>query len=151
MCIRDRLCDTDCEVLEANSRNIQPRIETTNANAQALADFLRSQPAVADVCYPDQCQNFAAIKTENGGFGGLLSIVLNDPGNTTQPFFDRLQVCKGPNLGTYFTLACPFTILAHYDELNWAESSGVSRWLVRISVGTEPIDELKQRFAAALT
>ena len=30
------------------------------------------------------------------------------------PFF------KGPSLGTNFTLACPYTILGHYLELDWA-------------------------------
>lgn len=31
-----------------------------------------------------------------------------------------LQVAKGPGFGTNFTLACPYTLLAHYTELEWA-------------------------------
>ena len=57
---------------------------------------------------------------------------------------------KGPNLGTNYTLACPFTILAHYHELEWAESCGVSRHLVRVSAGLEPYDQLQAIFANAL-
>ena len=49
-----------------------------------------------------------------------------------------------------YTLACPFTILAHYNELDFAESCGVSRWLIRVSVGLEPADELIDRFREAL-
>ena len=79
-----------------------------------------------------------------------MSIVLNDAERVTPLVFDALQVCKGPNLGTNFTLCCPYTILAHYDELDFAESCGVSRWLLRISVGIEPIEELWQRFENAL-
>ena len=45
-------------------------------------------------------------------------------------------------LGTTFTLACPFTLLAHYGELDWAESCGVSRYLIRISVGLEEVADL---------
>ncbi len=52
--------------------------------------------------------------------------------------------------GTVFTLACPFTLLAHYGELSWAESCGVSRFLIRVSVGLEDPEELWQRFEAAL-
>ena len=64
--------------------------------------------------------------------------------------FDRLAICKGPSLGTVFTLACPFTLLAHYTELDWAESCGVSRHLIRLSVGLEPPDELWERIRTGL-
>jgi cystathionine gamma-synthase len=65
-------------------------------------------------------------------------------------FYDALRVSKGPSLGTNFTLACPYTLLAHYEELDWAESCGVSRNLIRIAVGMEPIEDLLGRFEAAL-
>ena len=67
-----------------------------------------------------------------------------------QPFFDALQISKGPNLGTYFSLCCPFTLLAHYQELDWAESCGVSRHLIRMSVGLEDPDDLIDRIQRAL-
>ena len=78
-----------------------------------------------------------------------MSIVLRDPENTTPVFFDNLEICKGPNLGTNFTLCCPYTILAHYTELEFVESCGVSRWLLRVSIGTEPVEELWSRFERA--
>jgi cystathionine gamma-synthase len=49
-----------------------------------------------------------------------------------------------------FTLACPFTLLAHYTELEWAEACGVSRYLIRLSVGLEQPEELWQRMERAL-
>ncbi len=64
--------------------------------------------------------------------------------------FDALAVCKGPSLGTVFTLACPFTLLAHYSELEGAESCGVSRYLIRMSVGLEDPEELWRRLELAL-
>ena len=64
--------------------------------------------------------------------------------------YDSMAVCKGPSLGTTFTLACPFTLLAHYGELDWAESCGVSRYLIRISVGLEDPEDLWQRLDTAL-
>jgi cystathionine gamma-synthase len=65
-------------------------------------------------------------------------------------FFDKLEVQKGPSLGTNFTLACPFVILAHYTELEWTESLGVERDLVRISVGLEQEGELREVVRRAL-
>lgn len=54
-----------------------------------------------------------------------------------ETFFDHLNVRKGPSLGTCYTLACPYTVLAHYDELAWAAACGVSASLIRVSVGLE--------------
>jgi len=49
-----------------------------------------------------------------------------------------------------FTLACPYALLAHYAELDWAERCGVPRHLIRVSVGLEPPEELWERFERAL-
>jgi cystathionine gamma-synthase len=64
--------------------------------------------------------------------------------------FDALQVCKGPSFGTPFTLACPYTLLAHYTELEWAEACGVPPELIRVSCGVEETAGLLARFAKAL-
>ena len=56
----------------------------------------------------------------------------------------------GPSLATNFSLACPFTLLAHYQELDWAESFDVSRWLIRLSVGLEDPADVIARCRAAL-
>ncbi|MDG1060227.1 MAG: PLP-dependent transferase, partial [Synechococcus sp. cluster3_bin.96] len=65
--------------------------------------------------------------------------------------YDRLAVCKGPSLGTPFTLVCPYVLLAHYDELPWAKACGVPSHLLRVSVGLEQPEELWQRFERALS
>ena len=48
-----------------------------------------------------------------------------------------MTCAKGPSLGTNFTLACPYTIIAHYAELEWADRHGVPLQFVRVSVGME--------------
>jgi len=70
------------------------------------------------------------------GFGCLFSLVLKE-GCNVETFFDHLNVRKGPSLGTCYTLACPYTVLAHYDELAWAAACGVPASLIRVSVGFE--------------
>ena len=149
----DTLCGLDAQVLEANSRDYHERIHRMNRSAAALADHLRWHPKVKRVHYPSLVTRdaFDAIRRFEGGFGPLLSIDLHEPATNAPAFYDRLRVCKGPNLGTNFTLACPYTILAHFHELDWAESCGVSRYLIRISVGLEDPAELIARFDEALS
>ena len=84
------------------------------------------------------------------GYGCLLSFELKQGRQQAQLVYDALRVSKGPSLGTNFTLACPYTQLAHYDELAWAESCGVAADLLRVSVGLEDPDELWMRFQRAL-
>ncbi len=57
---------------------------------------------------------------------------------------------KGPSFGTRFTLACPYTLLAHYHELEWAEGCGVSANLLRISCGIEETETIIAAFEEAL-
>lgn len=146
------LCDADVDVLERNSRDLDERLERINQTARELAARLAAHPGVAEVFHPSlgPDPHYETLRRPAGGYGGLLSFVLRNPERTTEPAFDRLAVCKGPNLGTNFTLCCPFTILAHYNELDEVERHGVSRWLLRVSVGVEPIDELWPRFESAL-
>lgn len=146
------LADVDVDVLEQNSRDLSTRIATINRHAAELAARLQQHPAVDRVWHPSLLREpaYEQLRRPDGGYGGLLSLVLKRPAETTPAVFDALEVCKGPNLGTYFTLCCPYTILAHYTELDFVESCGVSRWLLRVSIGIEPVDELWQRFERAL-
>ena len=142
----------DAQVLERNSRDFVERMPKVNANAEQVADFLRSHPRVAQVDYPKfrTPEAYRSFLKPAGGWGGLLSVTLDDPAECGPRFFDALRVCKGPNLGTNYTLACPYTILAHYQELDFAEDCGVSPFLVRVSVGLEEADDLIERFGDAL-
>ena len=142
------LIDADVEVLEKNSRDVRKRVTTINHNAAVLARRLSQHPLVDRVYHPSLPTSSDAQAAECQA-GGLLSIVLKQPEATTPVVFDHLEICKGPNLGTYFTLCCPYTILAHYTELDFVERCGVSRWLLRISIGIEPVEELWQRFERA--
>jgi len=146
------LWDADAIVLEKNARDFEQRVPRIDATAERLAKFLDERPEVETVYHPS-CRStelYDAFRRENGGYGGLLSIVLKDPSQTSAKFYDALRISKGPNLGMNYSLACPFTILAHYGELDFAESCGVLRWLIRISVGLEDADELIGRFEDAL-
>lgn len=140
----ETLSDPDTQVLEQNSRDLETRVKQCVTNARILVDRLRMHPAVETVFFPH------SEATDDTSCGALFSILLKNAENVTPRVFDRLEISKGPNLGTNFTLCCPYTILAHYTELEFAERCGASRWLLRFSVGTEPVEHLWQRLATAL-
>ncbi len=148
----DLLYGDDAVALEANSRDFAERMRRINATAEALCERLAEHPAVARVYYPkfEHREHYARSMRPGGGYGGLFSLLLKDAPKHAVAFYDRLRVCKGPSLGNNFTMACPYTLLAHYGELDWAESLGVSRWLVRVSVGLEDQEDLWERFHEAL-
>lgn len=150
----DTVWGGDALLLDEYSVDFRERMARINETSLALCRWLAEQPEVESVFYPGLAgrERYDAFRRRAtpSGYSGLFSVVLKNAAETTQPFFDRLEISKGPNLGTTFSLACPFTMLAHFDELDWAESCGVSRYLIRFSVGLEPLDELKARFARAL-
>jgi len=143
----------DAAILDAHARTFPERLRKHNENGLAIAERLRRHPRVERVWYPKwECRDaYDAVRRPDGGYGSLITFLPAQAEARAARVYDALAVCKGPSLGTAFTLACPFTLLAHYGELDWAESCGVSRYLIRISVGLEDPDELWRRFEAALS
>ncbi len=141
----------DAEALLSNLKGYSKRMKTINANGLELARWLAAHPAVAEVWHPSLTtrENYDAVRRKGGGYGGLLSFALKNPKKTPK-VYDALRVSKGPSFGTPFTLVCPYVMLAHYPELDWAEACGVPPHLLRVSCGLEPIDSLKDVFAEAL-
>ncbi|KGG16557.1 MULTISPECIES: PLP-dependent transferase [unclassified Prochlorococcus] len=144
------LSDADAIALEQASHDVRSRIYQLNKACFTLKTHLESHPDIARVLHPAECPNFQSLMKANAGFGCLLSIQLKGELSKTKRFYDSLKVCKGPSLGTNFTLACPYVLLAHYNELDWARQCGVPTELIRISVGLEQPQELWERFERAL-
>lgn len=140
----------DALCLEVASRDVQERIPRLDANCSALAQRLSRHPAVKRVLHPSQCPTFEALQRPGSGHGCLLSFELQGGPDAAGRVYDRLAISKGPSLGTHFSLCCPYVLLAHYGELDWAESCGVPSHLLRVSVGLEHPDDLWTRFALAL-
>jgi len=148
----DLLWGEDAAVIEVQARGFVERMRRHNASGLLLAERLRRHPAIARVWYPkwEFSEAYEAVRRPDGGWGALITFLPGDAPSRSPAIYNRLEVCKGPSLGTAFTLACPFTLLAHYTELDWAESCGVSRYLIRISVGLEDPEDLWRRIESAL-
>jgi len=132
----------DAEVLLHNCADFPDRVRNANRTALAVVDFLQSQPStvIARVNYPDRVPSAALYeryrRRPDGGYGSLISVVFRDP-EVAVRFYNAVDLCKGPSFGANFTLVLPYSQLAHAFELDWAESQGMPKHIVRISVGLE--------------
>lgn len=147
----DVLYAADADILAQNATGYERRVQASNTNAEIIADYLQDHPAIKSVHYPKTTDREAydAIRKPGAGYGGLLSFVAKDSAQAPK-IFDRLQVYKGPSLGTNYTLACPYTLLAHFNERGFAEENGIDYNLIRMSVGTENSRDLLMRLQRSM-
>ncbi|RHY41305.1 hypothetical protein DYB30_004167 [Aphanomyces astaci] len=149
------LFEDDCVELLAMSKDVRERLRRVNANASIIASRFASHPQVQAVYYPKFIDsdlykaNLTHPDDDSDAFGPLMSVVLRGGAAAAATFYDALNVAKGPSLGTNFTLSVPYTILAHYDELEYVASCGLDRNLVRFSIGLEDVDEIWGYMAVA--
>lgn len=118
----------------------------------ALAKLFSVYACIDSVLYPCFVSTghlYERYRRENGGYGYVLSILFREPTHAIQ-FYDTLNICKGPSIGTNFSLALPYAQLAHVHELDWAESQGIPKHIVRISAGLERTVDLIDRVTEAL-
>ena len=144
------LSDLDAIELEKTSRDVEDRLRRLNISCLKLKEKLETKKEISKVLHPQFCKNFNSLLKKGGGYGCLLSFELKGGIEESKRVYDSLRVCKGPSLGTNFTLVCPYVQLAHFKELKWAESCGVSEHLLRVSVGLENEDELWSRFNSVI-
>ncbi|PHH53696.1 Homocysteine synthase [Ceratocystis fimbriata CBS 114723] len=136
------------------------RAERHAQNALALARYLESSPHVSWVSYlglESHSSHEIAKKYMPRGFGGVLSFGVKGGGAQGSAIVDNFKLVSNlANVGDSKTLAIhPWTTT--HEQLNDEEkvASGVSEDLIRISVGTEHIDDIiadfEQSFKAVLT
>ena len=140
-----------CEIGETES--VLARI---HANTARVAAFLATHPKVRDVfwaLHPASRANYLRIARAPDATGGMISFTLRSP---MEPFYDRLQLPKGPSFGMKTTLICPYMYLAHYDlvttpaGLAELSASNLDPDLMRLCCGTEPAEDIIAVLAEAL-
>jgi O-acetylhomoserine (thiol)-lyase len=116
-------------------------------NAQAVADFLNSHPAVTKVIHPSQMDGEEKRRAQTylkGGFGGLVGFEIKGGMEAGRRFIDALQLFYHvANLGDARSLAIHPASTTH-SQLSPEEqlAAGVSENYVRLSVGLEHIDDI---------
>ncbi len=123
------------------------RVKQHCENAQKVAEYLQTHPAVDKIFYPGLKSHFnhdIAAK-QSKGFGGVVSFSLkNDTQNAAKIFVISTQYFKlAESLGDVKSLLCHPAQMTHKstpDEVRRA--AGVADSLIRLSVGLEDADDL---------
>lgn len=134
------------------------RAERHAQNASALAAYLENSEYVSWVSYPgleSHPYHETAKKYLTRGFGGVLSFGVKGGGAAGSQVVDGFKLISNlANVGDSKTLAIhPWTTTHEQLSDEEKKTSGVSEDLIRISVGTEHIDDIiadfEQAFKAA--
>lgn len=130
------------------------RMDRHVQNALELAEWLESHPQVEYVWYPglkSSPYHELAKKYLKRGFGGILSFGIKGGKDNGRKFIESLELVSHlANMGDSKTLAIHPASTTH-EQLTDEEqkSAGVEPNLVRISVGTEHINDIKADFEQA--
>lgn len=125
------------------------RVQRTVDNALALAEWLQARPDVEYVNYPGLADNKyhqLAKKYLRNGFGGVLSFKIKGGKEAADKFVNGLKLVSHlANVGDAKTLIIHPATTTH-EQLSEAEqrSAGVEPGLLRISLGIEHIEDIKE-------
>lgn len=150
------LCERDVARMAWEGQEFEALMAALNHNTIRVIEFLRRHPAVRKVYWALEEESsswYERLARHPAAIGSMFTLELNIP---LALFYDRVCLPKGPSFGMKNTLLCPFMYLAHYDLVKTQQGRAFLRShrldpdLVRVSIGTEPADQLIETFAAAL-
>jgi len=130
------------------------RMERHCSSALALAQWLEAQPKVARVRYPglESHPQHALAKKQMHGFGGMISLDLKTDLAGARRFLEAVRIfALAESLGGVESLIEHPAIMTHATiPAETRATLGIGDALVRLSVGVEDIDDLRDDLAQAL-
>ena len=126
-------------------KTLAVRMRQHSANAMAVAGHLSQHPKVRKVYYPGLPAHpqHALAKKQMSGFGGMMSFETGSFENA-RTVLNRVRLCLlGESLGGVETLIShPATMTHAYFQEEDRQRIGITRGLVRLSVGIEDVEDL---------
>ena len=123
-------------------------------NAQALAEFLQSHPVIDKVVYPglESHPQHALAARQMDGFGGIVSIWLKGGFEAAKRFCERTELFTlAESLGGVESLINHPAVMTHASvPVERRKALGIDDNLVRLSVGVEALDDLRNELASVL-
>ena len=134
------------------------RVERHNRNALDLAQWLEKQPKVARVHYPglpshpQHALAQAQMHATGGGYGGMMSVELKTDLAGAKRFLETVQVfALAESLGGVESLIEHPAIMTHATIPPETRAKlGIGDALVRLSVGVEDVEDLREDLARGL-
>jgi len=135
------------------TKTLPIRMERTNSNAQAIAEHLAAHPRVQSVIYPGlpDHPHHALAKKQMRGFGGLISFDVGSllAARAVLPRFKLMSLAE--SLGGVETLISHPAIMTHASvPADRRAAIGITDGMIRISVGIEDVEDLKEDLDQAL-
>jgi len=131
------------------------RMKQHSANAQDLAIWLESQPAISKVHYPGLASHpeFELAAKQQKLPGGILSFELEGGRESAWALIDNVKLCSiTGNLGdARSTITHPATTTHGRMSKEDRVIAGIGEGLIRLAVGLEDVDDLKQDLSSALS
>ena len=132
------------------------RVDRHCQNAMTLATWLQQQESVTWVSYPglaDHPYHEQASKYLRGGFGSVLAFGIKGGAEAGAKFIDSVKLASHlANVGDAKTLVIhPATTTHQQLTSDEQRQSGVEEDLVRVSVGIEHVDDIKEDFEQAFS
>ncbi len=135
-------------------KTLHLRMRAHCENAQTLAEWLNTHPAIEEVIYPGLKSHpqHVLAKIQMNGFGGVLSIRLKGGGPAAKRMLRKCHLfALAESLGGVESLIEVPSIMTHASipPKNRAHL-GITAGLVRLSVGVEDVRDLQQELSLAL-
>jgi cystathionine gamma-lyase len=135
-------------------KTLHLRMKAHCENAQVLAEWLDTQPAIEKVLYPGLKSHpqHELVKRQMHGFGGMVSIYLKGGAEAAKRFCERTELfALAESLGGVESLVNLPAIMTHASvPAERREQLGISDALVRLSVGVEELGDLQLDLEEAL-
>ena len=143
----------DAWLVLRGTKTLPLRMQRHNASAQILAEFLASHPNVKKVHYPglpDHPQH-ALARRQMRGFGGLISFELGSLDRARTLLNNVRLMALAESLGGVETLISHPATMTHASVPPERRLQiGLTDDMVRVSVGIEDVDDLKDDLTQAL-
>jgi cystathionine beta-lyase/cystathionine gamma-synthase len=135
------------------TKTLPIRMQQHNANGLALAEFLSTHPKVKKVYYPGLPAHpqYELAKKQMRGFGGMLAFDLGSLEAARRVLNGVRLHALAESLGGVETLISHPATMTHASvPAERRAALGITDGMVRISVGIEDIDDLKEDLSQAL-
>jgi cystathionine beta-lyase/cystathionine gamma-synthase len=140
--------------LARGMKTLAVRVARQNDSAGRFAEWCERDPRIARVVYPGLASHpdHAVARRQMSGFGGMVTVDLRGGYEAACGTFDRLRVIRrAASLGGVESLCSLPVLTSHYgltdDQL---ASGGVTRGMMRFSIGLEHPDDLMADLDQAL-
>ncbi len=143
----------DAWLVLRGTKTLTVRMERTNANTMAIAEFLSGHPKVRATIYPGlpSHPHHALASRQMRGFGGLISFDTGSLEAATRLLGRVRLMALAESLGGVETLISHPAVMTHASVPPERRAAlGITDGLVRVSVGIEDIEDLKEDLAQAL-